>query len=229
MKNWLEIAVGLYLLGMILYGHYRGFIRMAVSIAALAVTFIIVHVAMPPTVSFVKNQTPVYGWITDELENAIIPKENPSGIFNELTAIENMNLPKELQKLLIENNNRSIYESLGVHVFTEYISNYLAGFIINAVGFVILFIFVYISIHVLMRCLDLIAKLPILSGINKTAGALLGGVQGLFFLWLLALLITIFSRTNWAKTVTTQIESSQWLSFLYHYNPIWKLILGLIK
>ena len=47
MKNWLEIVVGVYLLGMILYGHYRGFIRMAVSMVALIATFAIVRIAMP--------------------------------------------------------------------------------------------------------------------------------------------------------------------------------------
>ena len=34
MENWLEIAAGVYLLAMVLYGHYRGFIRLAVSLAA---------------------------------------------------------------------------------------------------------------------------------------------------------------------------------------------------
>ena len=32
--NWLEIAAAVYLLGMVLYGHHKGFIRLAVSAAA---------------------------------------------------------------------------------------------------------------------------------------------------------------------------------------------------
>ena len=46
MRNWVEIAVGVYLLGMVLYGHYRGFIRQAVSMFALAATFAIVNLGM---------------------------------------------------------------------------------------------------------------------------------------------------------------------------------------
>ena len=118
MENWLEITVGLYLLAMVLYGHYRGFIRTAVSMTAVVVTFMIVQVVMPSVTSFVKNQTPIYGWITDNLENAMIPKENPTGIFDELAIIENMNLPRELQELLIENNNHQVYERLGGQAFT---------------------------------------------------------------------------------------------------------------
>ena len=31
-SHWLETAVAVYLIGMVLYGHYRGFIRLAVSL-----------------------------------------------------------------------------------------------------------------------------------------------------------------------------------------------------
>ena len=40
-ENWLQIIVGLYLLGMVLYGHYRGLIRLAVSMLALVVTLVV--------------------------------------------------------------------------------------------------------------------------------------------------------------------------------------------
>ena len=43
-ENWLQILVAIYLLGMILHGHYRGFIRLAVSFTALIITLIIVHI-----------------------------------------------------------------------------------------------------------------------------------------------------------------------------------------
>ena len=70
MKNWLEITVGLYLLGMILYGHYRGVIRMAVSMVALIAAFLIARMAMPSLAGFVKDETTVYGWIQERLENS---------------------------------------------------------------------------------------------------------------------------------------------------------------
>ncbi len=47
MENWLSIAVAVYLIGMVLYGHYKGFIKLAVSAVALIITFATIHVAMP--------------------------------------------------------------------------------------------------------------------------------------------------------------------------------------
>ena len=46
MENWLSIAAGVYLLSMVLYGHYRGFIRLAVSMVALVAALAIVHVSL---------------------------------------------------------------------------------------------------------------------------------------------------------------------------------------
>lgn len=34
-SRWLEVAVAVYLIGMMLYGHYRGFIKIAVSAMSL--------------------------------------------------------------------------------------------------------------------------------------------------------------------------------------------------
>lgn len=229
MENWLEIAVGIYLLAMILYGHYRGFIKMAVSLVAVVATLVVVHVAMPQVSVFLKNETPIYQWISDGIQEAIIPDEEQMTPSDERSMIENMNLPEEVKYLLIENNNHEVYESLGVQAFAEYISSYLTGLIVNVAGYVILFVLVYTAIQLLMRWLDLMAKLPLISGINKMAGALLGAIQGLFFLWLASLLLTAFAASGWAKPIIAQIEDSSWLSFLYHSNILAKIVFGLIK
>ena len=229
MKNWFEIIIGIYLLGMILYGHYRGAIRIAVSMVAFIATFLIVHIAMPSMTVFVKNQTPIYGWIQESLKDALIPEENGEELFDEREILGNLNLPQEVQELLLEHHEVDLYNALGIHTFAEYVSDYVAGLIVRAAGFVILFFVVYVVVHVLMRWLDLMARLPIVSGVNKLAGALLGGIQGLFFVWLFLLLVMAFSTSGWASQVITQIESSKWLSFLYHYNVLSRLVLGFIK
>lgn len=228
MKNWFEIVVGMYLLGMILYGHYRGAIRMAVSMVALIATFLIVRAVMPSAAVFIKNETPVYGWIREGLENSLMEETEEAVLSGEAAVMESLNLPQEIRDILLENNGSDL-EIPGTDRIIEYVSDYVAGMIINGAGFVILFFAVYIIMHVIMRCLDLMAKLPVVSGINKIAGALLGGVQGLFFVWLLLLLVTAFSQSGWARAVIGQIEASRWLSFLYRYNFLSKIAAGLVK
>lgn len=228
MKNWLEIAVAVYLLVMVLYGHYRGAIRMAVSVVALAATFVIVHMATPHVTSFIKNETPVYQWVVQGLEKKLIPQESLEAVPGGQEMLESLNLPGEFEELLAAHIGEA-EDILDIEALITPVVDYLAETIINAVGFVLLFILIYIAAQLLIRWLDVVARLPVLSGVNKMAGALLGGIQGLFFLYLALLLVTAFSTKPWAQAVVAQIESSIWLSFLYHYNLVSKLVLGLVK
>lgn len=235
MKNWLEIAVGIYLLCMVLYGHYKGFVRMAVSTAALAAALLFSHMAMPYAAEYLKEETSVYTWISDSvsegllgdsLENDAVGPDTPG---DQQALIESLGLPKELQELLVKNNNSSAYYDLGVERFADYISSWLANAVVRLAGYVILFIIAFTLIHILMKWLDLMAKLPILHGMNQLAGAVLGAVQGLLFLWVLSLLVTACSGMGWAASVITQINQSWWLSVLYHYNILSKVLLGIIQ
>ena len=53
-EHWLSIAAGVFLVGMMLYGHYRGLLRQCVSLGALVLTIITVKVATPYVTDFVK-------------------------------------------------------------------------------------------------------------------------------------------------------------------------------
>lgn len=233
MKNWLSIVVFVYLIGMVLYGHHKGFIKLAVSMVALAATIILVNIAMPGVTSLLKEKTPIYTAIQGSMEKIATAYEGNQGSEElpafQRQAIEQMNLPQQLKQVLIENNNNEVYQMLGVHAFIDYVTSYLANIILNIIGFVAMFIIVYIIIQLAMRWLDLVAKLPVLSGMNQLAGAVLGGLQGLVFLWILCLIVTACSGTEWGMAVIKQIESSTWLSFLYDFNLLSKIVIGAIK
>lgn len=235
MNNWLEIAVAVFLIGMVLNGHYKGFIRLAVSMVAFVATLAIVNMAMPKVSVMLKDNTPIVAWIQRGVENASgLELAKGAGVgegmpAEQRMAIEELNIPKEIKEILIANNNNEVYQALGVEAFTDYIGNYLANIIVNLAGFVLLFVIIYAVIHLIMRALDVMAKLPILSGLNKIAGALLGGVQGLLYLWVGCLILTACSGAGWAMAVINQIEASGWLSFLYHYNIVSKLAFGIIQ
>lgn len=234
MKNWLEIAVGIYLVCMVLYGHHKGFIRLAVSVVALIGTLVIVNVFMPQVSSLLKENTQVMTWIESGMEKVseFISEEGllEEGVHtHQHPSIEGLKLPQEIKDILTQNNNNEVYQMLGVEQFTDYIGNYLANITLNLIGFILSFIVVYLVIRLLMRWLDLVTKLPVLSGLNKLAGGVMGGVQGLLYVWIGCLCITASSGTAWASALLVQIEASTWLTFLYHYNVVTKLFFAIIQ
>ena len=235
--HWLEIAAAVYLLAMVLYGHYKGFIRRAVSAAAMIITLVAVNVAMPYVTNRLKNDTPVYETMKDNMAESIgidnimeemglsgkIPKED------EWTIIEELPVPEQMKRLLTENNNTEVYKEMGVQFFRDYVAGYLADMILKIVVFLVLFVGGYILLHVLVTWLDLITRLPILFGFNQIAGAILGGVQALIVIWIVCLLLTALSGTGIGKAALAQIEASAWLSWIYNHNLLTNLFLGLIR
>lgn len=233
LEHWLSLGAGVFLIGMMLYGHYRGALKQCVSLGALILTIILVKVATPYMTGFVKDNPSIRqsaadailnaaGWNAPSMEDTELPSA-------QRLAIENLNLPQSIKDVLLENNNSEFYDMLGVNQFAEYVSAYLADILINAIGSIVLFIAIYIVIHLIVRWLDLIARLPILYGLNHIAGAVLGLAQGLLLLWVGCFLVGLFSATPFGRMLEEQIYASHWLTVVYRYNIINLVLGGIIR
>ena len=234
--NWLEAAVAVYLVGMVLYGHYKGFIRLAVSATALAVTLIAVHVAMPHVTEWLKNDTSVYENMQTNMKETmglddLLEQSGAAegGKEEERMIIDELPIPDQFKQLLAENNNIEVYTQMKVELFQDYISGYLTDTIMKAIVFLALFLGIYLVLRFVVIWLDLIAKLPILSGMNQIAGAVLGAVEALFFVWILCFVFTAFSGTEFGASALRMIDASSWLSWIYEHNILSSLVLGLIR
>ena len=100
---------------------------------------------------------------------------------------------------------------------------------INALAFVLTFIAVFVGLWVISIALNIISKLPILNQINKMAGFLVGGLQGVIIVWILFIVITVFSGSELGRTAFQQIESSEILSFIYDKNFLLNIVLNAVK
>ena len=231
-EQWLPIAVGVFLVSMMLYGHYRGFLRKCVSVGALIITIMAVRYATPYVTGFLQENTQIRQSVAQMMVQATgidgLQEEQEDMPALQRIAIENLKLPQSMKDALIENNNSEVYQLLGVDRFIEYVSTYLAGMLINAIVSVLMFLATFILIQLLVRWLDLIARLPIIYGLNKIAGALLGLAHGLLLLWVGGLLLDLFSATPLGSSLMDQVRESAWLSFLYQYNLLGFLLKGIL-
>lgn len=233
-ENWLSILAACYLIGMMLYGHYRGFLRLAVSMAALLIALVGVRVMMPQVTAFLKENTGIHQWMEETMLQAVgldewSGQESASVLpAEQRTLIEEISLPQSIKDALIENNNEEIYQLLGVERFIDYIGSFLADRIINTLAFIILFLVVYIAVRVLAHLLDIVAHLPVLSGMNQIAGAVLGLAMALFYFWIFCLVLNLFVSTDWGQYLINTIEATPWLAFLYRNNLLSGILLSVI-
>lgn len=141
-----------------------------------------------------------------------IPKDT------QVKAIENAAIPEFLKKLLTENNNNEIYETLNVFNFPEYAGAYLARMAVQVIAFLVTFLLVIIIVKALMAAVDIIGDLPVLGIVNRLAGALTGIVGALLIIWLAFLILSLIYTTEAGKACFAMIDKDPILTFLYDHN-----------
>ena len=114
-----------------------------------------------------------------------------------------------------------------LYQFGEYISTCLSDMLINTLGSVLVFAASYIVIHLVIRWLNLLSRLPIICGLNQMAGGIVGLAEGFLLLWLAGFILSFFTETPMGQMLEAQVNSSIWLSLIYRYN-LMNVILGSI-
>ena len=227
--NWLFGVVAALLAYQVIDGFCKGFIRKAVSALTLVLTLILVTRLTPQITTFIEEKTSLQTSLQEACSEMFLNEEYNENVKNDqVLMIENMNLPDNIKEMLLENNNLEAYDLLNVAGFHQYVGAYLANMIINAMAYLISFVIVWTAIKAVLLALDIVAKLPILHGINKLAGGILGLVQGIVLIWIIFLLGAILCNGEMGQQFMKLIYENQFLTLLYNYNLIMKIVFGLI-
>lgn len=227
--NWVVIAAIIIFLVFVIIGYIRGFMRSVLSMLSFVIAITFVSIISPAVNSFVENNTSFYDDAAAKVED-IIDLEWMADVAlsseQQVTAIDALSVPDSLKNMLKENNTESVYTQLGVTDFYHYICYSIGGMIVKALVFLFLVVFCILALKLLSLALDIVSRLPVIHGLNKAAGALLGALEGLLALWFIGLLLMGLSNNSWAQQIIALINESTPLSFLYNNNVLLFLILN---
>lgn len=232
LNHWLFWVVAVFLLGMILYGHYRGLVQMILTVGGLFAGLLSARLAVPYVTGLLRTHTNLYQVIGRTLLK--VAGGSGAGLGELLPAqqrelILQLHLPSQMKEALLANNNYEIYKLLGVDAFWGYLEQSLSSMTLNLLVSVLVFMIVFVLLRIVFTCLDLVSRLPIVSGVNKLAGAVAGGAEGLFLVWTAALLVQACSSAGWTQPVLGQIQASAFLTFLYEHNLFNWLLMNVLN
>ena len=227
--NWLFWVVAAVIVINVIDGLLRGFVKKSVAAVSLVVTLVLVTYLTPQITAFIQDYTSLHESLQRKCSEIFLTEEYNQDVKNDqVQMIENMELPENIKEVLLENNNSEAYELLEVTGFHEYIGAYLANMIINAMAYLLTFVIVWTALRALLLALDVVAKLPLLRGINQLAGGVLGLIVGVVLVWVAFLLVTILCNGNLGREFFRLISENPFLMFLYSQNVILKIVLGLM-
>ena len=210
-------------------GFRKGFVKEIVSVFFMLISFLLVWAVNPYVNTFVKEYTPVYDTIQDKCQTMVseqIGNKKTLDKEEQNQVMENMELPDLLKNALVENNTAETYRYLAVSTFTEYISDSLAVMAVNGISFLISFVLSAAVIKLLGFILNVLTKLPVINGINKIAGAAVGGIKCIIFIWIAFLVLTLLCNTTLGQQGMALIQQDAFLNFLYSQNVFVKVFMS---
>lgn len=218
--NWLLIVILAILALCTIRGWNRGFLRILYSLVSIVLLIGIVAYATPHISGFMKEHTGVYEAIQERCTEGI-QKNIETQIENEMEGdkISDQSLPKQIVTYIIGNGENALvqagaYEKMGAKA---------ADFLLAGISFFITLILALILVNAIGRMLDIVNKIPVIKGINRTIGIFAGLFQGLIIVWLILLFVMLISGTEGGKICLGYINENFFLRFLYYNNGLLKI------
>ncbi|MGN0244044.1 MAG: CvpA family protein [Lachnospiraceae bacterium] len=217
-----EGVMAVIVLFFLINGLRKGLLRMVLSFGTAAIALIIAMMCYHYVGKTLNQYTSLNQAVEKQIASAlkIDTEKNVKKRNRQMEQINELKLPDTLVKGLLDNNNEEMYEALNVKTFNGYIAKYLAVIACNSAAFLLTYIIAFVLLKLLMCFVDMIAELPIIHGMNKLGGLLLGGLEAVVVVWLLFLVINIMGSTSWGQTLLGYIEQSKYLSWAYNTNLI---------
>lgn len=135
-------------------------------------------------------------------------------------------LPNMFSLETLAGTDNDIYRMLYLSGFGEAAEEYVYSFVSRVLALVITYMVVRILLKTVVLSLELMVKVPGLSLLNRLLGSAFGLLQQLLVLWMVLLVLAIFSHTGWGESLCELIRQSMCMEYLYEHNIL--LLLGII-
>ena len=177
-----------------LLAYRKGLISLAIGLVSFIVALVLTLILYRPIASIIINYTS----IDDMIANSIYADSSDSIDQNAENA----------EYLIDQAKNNLLPEA----------AHNLANNIITGIVALVLFVAIQIILRLIKALANLIAKLPILSQINKAGGVVYGLLRGVLIIYVVMLLTSISAEIDPENAAFTAIEDSYVGNFMYENN-----------
>lgn len=200
-------------------GYARGLFRSILVAGAMVLSLVGATYGTPMVSRWVQNHTrlneQIESHIIEHMQLNILQEDDKTA---QMQRIEDLPLPEAMKLAIINNNNTSSYEVFQVGNFQAYLAHYLASVTINALAFIAVQLMLGIACAILIYITRDMTEIPILHGIDKTGGVVLGAVQALAIIWSIFVFLAVIGNTALGSWAYTAINANPVLNFLYERN-----------
>lgn len=224
--NFLLIIVIVIFIGLMLNGYRQGLLKAVLSVGAVVLALFLTSHGYPYVSKAIRSTTNLESVLKEKITVSLEMKveEEISTKNQQMELIDQYNLPEQLKTILIDNNNNDIYEQLQVNNFYDYVGSILSCIIINGIAYLATWLILFFIIRVVMWWMDIMTDFPLVHGVDKAGGVVLGLAEAAIIVWLGFILITIIGNSQIGETLYGQICENPFLTFLYQHNILLDIV-----
>lgn len=209
------------------YGKRRGFIAMVWGAVAWVLTAMLVAAMITPVTNALLHTQPIVqikSDFADSIKDSIY--EQSSGA---LSAMEILDDPKRLSEvtripqIIIPELNLSGTVENAVSGAADRIVDKVSYSVLRALVGMALFVLVRIMMGIAYRVLRSISKLPVIKGVNRLIGGLLGLVNYMFIMYAVLAVIALVLMSN-ATGAQGVIDQTYLVKYFYNNNVLLHLL-----
>lgn len=225
--NWLLILVILLIAGNIVWGYSKGFLRVAFNLVEWLLIFLVISRGTPYIMGYLEENTSIPAQITqhckEQLQESVSQMIDPNvDIALQPQGDTLTNLGIHLPTVLVE----QVLEKTGAY---DRLAEEIAQLAVQGISYLLTILLAIIAFVLIGKILNLVDRIPIISGMNRLLGTVAGLTKGCVIVWLLFGLVAFGVGTAWGKFVLVYIYEAPILSWLYENNFLLTLLLTFLN
>lgn len=218
------MIIDLIILGIILlcigFGYIRGLVEVAFNLISFIIAIVLSLLLYQPVTNYIIDNT----GLDENIKSVIVNNINSEEIQDESEEPEkeNSNLPDIVTNYI----GKSISEAANTakNNVTDVVATNLSITAIKIITLILLFIIIRIILCLLKFITNMLAKLPVISSINKIGGIAYGVIEGLFIVYLILAIAMAISTMTGNTDILTYINESNLGEMMFNNNILLKII-----
>lgn len=227
--SWiLDLALVLVFVICVWKGHRQGLIKALTGILAFLVALTVslmlnapvanllyANVVEPPIVEAIEGVLGEGGSLTESADGAL---ESMPGFLRNLLEKADITSGQDIVNKLTGEDGVESY----AHRISDQAVRPTATKLLQAVSTLLLFLIGLVAAHLVLRVLNVLAKLPLLKQLNNTLGLAAGVVSGVLWVLFLGCILQVVAAVSGSDALINQtvVEQTYLLRFISGFNPL---------
>lgn len=233
MQYILDLVLVAIITASVLIAKKRGFLKSSYNVLSLAITAVLIFTLQTPFCEYLATsklgetvrenvQKQVMGTAEEELPAIEGTQEEQDAVM----VAQMMGLPSFLMDFLDEKLEKQAQavEDMKNDAFAV-LTDAVTEVILKIISIILFFILVRVGVFLLLHLLDLVFKLPVLSGINSFLGMLIGAANGLLIVYIICALLTLLAPTESLAVLNEMVDKTLIMKYFYNNNLLIELFI----